>query len=85
MQAYTLCRAKGICELCKTKAPFQKEDGLPYLEIHHIKQLADGGPDTPDNTVALCPNCHRLLHHGSSEEKKEKIGKLRRSIKAREK
>lgn len=59
---YTLRRAKGICELCKQDAPFIKTDGTPYLEIHHIEWLANGGEDTIENTVALCPNCHRKMH-----------------------
>ncbi|WP_434657333.1 HNH endonuclease [Sulfurimonas sp. NW9] len=57
-----LRRAQGICELCDLEAPFKKKDGTPYLEVHHIKQLAKGGPDTTDNAVALCPNCHRKMH-----------------------
>jgi 5-methylcytosine-specific restriction protein A len=36
----------------------------PFLESHHLIFLCDGGPDTPDNTAAVCPNCHRNLHHG---------------------
>lgn len=35
------------------------------LHVHHIVPLAWGGPDHPDNEVALCPtqhyNVHRLL------------------------
>ncbi|MEO1942713.1 MAG: HNH endonuclease [Candidatus Thioglobus sp.] len=30
--------------------------------MHHIHQLADGGEDTTENAVALCPNCHRMMH-----------------------
>ena len=41
------------------EAPFIKENGAPFLEIHHLKRLADGGSDTISNTVAICPNCHR--------------------------
>jgi 5-methylcytosine-specific restriction protein A len=26
--------------------------------------LSEGGGDTVDNAVALCPNCHRECHHG---------------------
>jgi 5-methylcytosine-specific restriction protein A len=32
------------------------------LESHHIKWLSKGGEDTIQNTVALCPNCHRRVH-----------------------
>lgn len=59
-----LCRAKGICELCKKPAPFMRKDGTPYLEVHHIIQLAAGGEDTIGNAVAACPNCHRKAHFG---------------------
>ena len=35
-----------------------------YLEPHHIHRIADGGPDDPAHEIALCPNCHRRVHHG---------------------
>lgn len=59
---YAKRRAKGICQLCGEKAPFLNEDGAPYLECHHIVWVSKGGSDTIDNTVALCPNCHRKMH-----------------------
>jgi 5-methylcytosine-specific restriction enzyme A len=54
--------AKGRCQLCEAPAPFLNEFNEPYLETHHIEWLAKGGEDTIDNTVALCPNCHRKMH-----------------------
>jgi 5-methylcytosine-specific restriction protein A len=61
-------RANGTCEACATPAPFLKrKDGSPYLEVHHKLRLADGGPDTVANTLALCPNCHRKAHHGIAQ------------------
>lgn len=58
-------RANGKCDDCKQDAPFKsKRSGLPFLEVHHIDTLANGGPDTPENTIALCPNCHPKRHHG---------------------
>ena len=60
-----LKRANGICEHCKNKAPFIKaKDNTPYLEVHHKIQLANGGDDTIENALALCPNCHREMHFG---------------------
>lgn len=56
-------RARGRCDLCGSKAPFIGKKGEPYLEVHHIKWLSDGGADTLDNVVALCPNCHRKMHN----------------------
>lgn len=63
--AEVLERASGYCEDCGQPAPFRRtSDGTPYLEVHHRLRLADGGPDTVENAVALCPNCHRRAHFG---------------------
>jgi len=63
--AEVLFRADGACEGCKKPAPFvSKATGDPYLEVHHITPLAQGGDDTVDNAWALCPNCHREKHFG---------------------
>lgn len=59
---YARRRAGGHCELCKEPAPFASKIGNPYLEVHHVRWLSHGGSDTVDNTVALCPNCHRKMH-----------------------
>jgi hypothetical protein len=34
------------------------------LDIHHLERVSEGGPDSPDNLLALCPNCHALHHRG---------------------
>ncbi|WDV48183.1 HNH endonuclease signature motif containing protein [Clostridiaceae bacterium M8S5] len=58
-------RANGYCEKCGSKAPFHRaSDNSPYLEVHHNVPLAEGGTDTVDNAIAVCPNCHRELHYG---------------------
>jgi predicted HNH restriction endonuclease len=63
--AEVLIRANGICERCGKEAPFKrKSDCSPYLEVHHVKRLADGGKDCVENATAICPNCHRELHFG---------------------
>lgn len=54
--------ADGKCQYCGCDAPFNDKNGKPYLEEHHVHRLADGGSDTIDNVVALCPNCHRKMH-----------------------
>lgn len=59
---YTKLKANGICELCENPAPFSDKDGEPYLESHHVVWLERGGADSVDNTVALCPNCHKKMH-----------------------
>lgn len=55
--------ANGICQLCEQEAPFLDRNNKPFLEVHHIHYLSQGGNDTIDNVVALCPNCHRKIHH----------------------
>lgn len=62
LKLYVVARSKGICEGCGCEAPFQTKSG-PFLECHHVYRLADGGPDHPENVVALCPNCHRRAHY----------------------
>lgn len=75
IKLYALQRAKGNCQLCDKPAPFMKKDGSPYLEVHHIDYLANGGSDTIENVVAICPNCHRKMH---ALEKQKDIVKLKK-------
>ncbi|WP_314292135.1 HNH endonuclease [Leptotrichia massiliensis] len=65
--------AKGKCQLCDNPAPSEDKEGEPYLESHHINWLSEGGKDEIDNTVALCPNCHRKMHIVNCPEDKEKL------------
>ncbi|MDH4651417.1 HNH endonuclease signature motif containing protein [Pseudomonas sp. BN606] len=81
VKAWVLDSAKGHCECCGNQAPFLDSDGLPFLEVHHVRRLADGGSDTVANAVAICPNCHRGLHYaqnakGMVEALYIKIGRL---------
>jgi 5-methylcytosine-specific restriction protein A len=64
VRIYVLRRANGVCEGCGSPAPFKTTAGRPYLEPHHIRRVADMGPDHPGWMAALCPNCHRRVHHG---------------------
>ena len=66
-------RANGICQLCNQKAPFIDKNGEPYLEAHHIVWLSRGGEDSTTNTVALCPNCHKKMHHLDLKEDVDKL------------
>lgn len=66
VHAWVLRQAGGMCEGCERDAPFRDIDGQPYLRLHHMRPLADGGSDTPSNAVALCPNCHHEIRYGAS-------------------
>lgn len=63
VKAWILRHSNGICEGCKAPSPFLGQDGLPYLEVHHVMPLSCHGSDTVSNAVALCPNCHRRCHY----------------------
>ena len=80
VRAWVRQQAKGICEGCGQPAPFQI-NGSPFLEVHHVRHLAQEGSDCPSNAVALCPNCHRRCHHSSdrlefTESLYQKVGRL---------
>jgi len=70
VRQYVLARANGNCESCDCDAPFDTTAGTPYLEPHHIRRLTDGGPDDPRFMGAVCPNCHREIHHGKNGQKR---------------
>jgi 5-methylcytosine-specific restriction enzyme A len=63
VKLYALKRANGVCEACGNEAPFKTSKGEPFLEVHHLRRLSDGGPDHPEWVAAICPNCHRRAHH----------------------
>lgn len=71
--AWVTLTAGGMCEACDSPAPFVREDGEPYLEAHHIRPLAEGGPDSADNAIATCPSCHRRFHHGADKDGYRKV------------
>ena len=64
VRQYVLARAGEVCESCGKQAPFIRVNGTPYLEPHHTRRISDGGPDHPQWIAAICPNCHREIHHG---------------------
>lgn len=77
VRKFVKSRASGACEYCGVKG-FLTRDNFPYLEAHHIISLANEGPDTYDNVIALCPNHHRQAHYGLDSDilEKEMIEKI---------
>ena len=69
VKRYALARADGICECCDIPAPFLNKKNEPYLEVHHMLRVADGGPDSPQGVAAICPTCHRNIHNGADGAK----------------
>ena len=69
VKKFVLMRSNGTCEGCRQPAPFLNRKKQPYLEPHHTTRRADGGPDDPAHVIALCPTCHRRVHHGFDGDK----------------
>jgi 5-methylcytosine-specific restriction protein A len=65
-----LLRSEGHCEnpRCTGEAQDITEAGRPILEVDHIRDLAQGGPDHPEQMIALCPNCHAIKTRGRTRE-----------------
>ena len=54
----TFRRDNFTCRCCGLTG----EANIPVLVFHHIVGVACGGPDTVENGLTLCQNCHMLLH-----------------------
>lgn len=65
-----LLRSEGRCEnpRCTGDIADLTDNGDPILEIDHIEDLAQGGPDNPVKMIALCPNCHEIKTRGRTRQ-----------------
>jgi len=55
------------CQIEGCNFTFEKENGEYYSEGHHLEPLSQGGSQTEDNVVILCPNHHRMFHYADIE------------------
>lgn len=58
----------GKCQITDSEFIFKKSDGSPYLEVHHLIPLGEGGADSPANLVVLSAHMHRMLHYADVSE-----------------
>lgn len=72
-------RANNKCEFCECQT-FEKKNGEMYFEIHHIVHYSDGGENSAQNCVLLCPNCHRKIHFAKEEIVNEMEITLKRKV-----
>lgn len=55
------------CQISGDTYVFAKANGEPYLEVHHLIPLGEGGADEPSNLVVLSAHIHRMLHYSEVE------------------
>ena len=55
------------CQITGDRYVFQKTNGEPYLEVHHLVPLGEGGSNNPANLVVVSAHIHRMLHYASVE------------------
>ena len=72
-------RAGNKCECCGCET-FEKKNGEMYFEIHHIVHYSNGGENSAQNCVLLCPNCHRKIHFAKAEIVKNMEENLKNKI-----
>lgn len=71
-----------LCEINPKHLTFTaKSTGRPYMEGHHLLLMKyqdkfDKSLDVYANIICLCPICHRLLHYGVENEKKNVLDQL---------
>lgn len=68
-----LVEARHRCTICAEKA----------YELHHIIVQAQGGDDTEENLIVLCPNCHQQRVHRNKEFSVEQLRQYKANLKER--
>jgi len=82
--AAALANTEFKCELDANHATFiSSAKNLPYVEAHHLVPMSQQplypfSLDVTANIVALCPMCHKLLHHAQPKNKRGHLLKLLR-------
>lgn len=49
-----------LCDKCKNT--FVRNDGTPYIEVHHIVPLCRNGENSLHNLSVLCAHHHKMAH-----------------------
>lgn len=62
-----LKRLYKTCQVTGDDFVFSKVNGEPYLEVHHLVPLGEGGSDNPANLVVISAHIHRMLHYAVVE------------------
>ena len=57
MRARVFERDEYKCRICGS-------DGDGKLHVHHVIKRREGGPDSAENLITLCPSCHSKYENG---------------------
>ena len=57
------------CMICKCDNRFDKPNGQPYIEAHHIVPLCEDGRDVQENIALVCAHHHRMAHFANENTK----------------
>lgn len=60
-------KANNTCQLCGWNREKWTREDPRILELHHVEEHVEGGPNIPENLVALCGRCHDEVHAGRRE------------------
>lgn len=79
--ADALAHAEYVCEFDENDRTFNRKNGKPYTEPHHLIPISkyrdfEYSVDVMENIVSLCSHCHNLLHYGRLEDKLPVLRKL---------
>ncbi len=67
VQKTVYAKDANTCQLCGWNRDKWTRDDPRILELHHIKEHAAGGSNTPDNLTTLCSRCHDKVHAGREQ------------------
>ena len=70
-----------MCHRCANT--FVKDDGIPYIEVHHIIPLCKGGEDGIWNLAVLCAHHHRMAHYAELNTRKQMEQDLLKEVQCR--
>lgn len=57
-------RDNNCCKNCGWNHSQWRRDDPRMLELHHLEEHAEGGPNVKENLVCLCSRCHDDVHAG---------------------
>ena len=72
------------CQYCGCSNTFTTADGKPYVEVHHLKYVSEGGSDVLDNLVCLCAHHHSMIHYADVDTREKMTQDLKEQIRKRQ-